>query len=557
MSPLTDLLTASNLSHLADILGSESLESCSEQFTALGRPGYIKALKDLGVEKLGDRQKLATVIAKAAKSGGDVAAATESTSGTARPQHLRHFFSVTLAKDQRIDDVTSSMFNTSLQPLASLGGSSLLPGEVATVSGVGKHSGKDVRKPDSKVRLIALYGSGHDATYFDDWKASTPKWLELRVLELPGHGTRSEEPFWTLGYPSEEDGALSDGELYDKLARERDQFITTLADQLQPLLTTAPAVEAETGAAAPVEIPYALYGFSSGALFSYLLIFELQRRKLPLPFRFFACGRGAPHCVWHPDTIRLYHCASEDDMELMLHHGLAVPLVPREAPSPATAAMHDPVAATGNTTAGDQDSEVASLPAAEAKATTEDESGQAESLEELQLVDEGHSTSPTAITAISPMSVEDIAAAVTRKNAFWRAPLLTAAICVGAPPSEGPYFGGAAKASGRLGTGGKEPKPNSPEEWEACAAVKHAAGAPKLPVPLVVIASSKDRVWPDGLSQRWEEVAAATAAHPGFYRFVKLGSISHFKLLTAKETQEVVYQELAEAAAGQVSQLRF
>ena len=59
-------------------------------------------------------------------------------------------------------------------------------------------------------------------------------------------------------YRCEEDKAKSDDELTAKVVRERDLLISSLADQLTPLLDA--------------DAPYALYGFSSGALFIYLLV---------------------------------------------------------------------------------------------------------------------------------------------------------------------------------------------------------------------------------------------------------------------------------------------
>ena len=53
------------LAHYHD--GEKSLEACSAKLAVEGRTVLIKHLKDAGVDKLADRQKLATAIAKAAK----------------------------------------------------------------------------------------------------------------------------------------------------------------------------------------------------------------------------------------------------------------------------------------------------------------------------------------------------------------------------------------------------------------------------------------------------------------------------------------------------------
>ena len=71
---LDGLLGDNGLAHLRQTLGGLSLSSCCEQLAEEGRAGYMKSLKEKGVEKLGDRQKLASALAKAAKAtagGGD------------------------------------------------------------------------------------------------------------------------------------------------------------------------------------------------------------------------------------------------------------------------------------------------------------------------------------------------------------------------------------------------------------------------------------------------------------------------------------------------------
>jgi hypothetical protein len=256
---LSDMLTEGGLSHLTDGLASESLDTLATSLAELGRPKFISHLKSLGVEKLSERQKLATMVGKVAKSGGDTSVALKS-AGTPiwMPKGSSALYNLTLAREQQLPESPSSqLFAKRIMELPPLGPSVLLPGEVddATVP---------LRKPDTgRMRLIALYGSGYDATAFDMWRRQAPKWLEIRAHELPGHGTRESEGVWGLGWPNFEDDALSDAELMPKLARERDAFISTLADELLPLCTP----------------PYAIYGFSSGAFFGYLLVLELQRRK--------------------------------------------------------------------------------------------------------------------------------------------------------------------------------------------------------------------------------------------------------------------------------------
>jgi len=61
----------------------------------------------------------------------------------------------------------------------------------------------------------------------------------------------------------------------------RDALIRELCDTILPLISSS--------------IPYAIYGFSNGALFAFLMAVELERRGAALPCRILCAGRGAPH----------------------------------------------------------------------------------------------------------------------------------------------------------------------------------------------------------------------------------------------------------------------
>ena len=66
---LRELLQGCELLHLQEPLATESLEACAAKLATGGRTVLIKHFKDVGVDKLADRQKLATAVAKAAKGG--------------------------------------------------------------------------------------------------------------------------------------------------------------------------------------------------------------------------------------------------------------------------------------------------------------------------------------------------------------------------------------------------------------------------------------------------------------------------------------------------------
>ena len=65
LGSLSQLLAEMNLDHLESTLSDQTLAALA----ALDRTPLLAHLKSTGVEKLGDRQKLATAVTKAAKAG--------------------------------------------------------------------------------------------------------------------------------------------------------------------------------------------------------------------------------------------------------------------------------------------------------------------------------------------------------------------------------------------------------------------------------------------------------------------------------------------------------
>lgn len=127
------------------------------------------------------------------------------------------------------------------------------------------------------MRLFALYGMGSFSLSLNDWCVYSPEWLEVRPIELPGHGWREAEPLaFSKGSSSEIDWWSA---RWDTLQAARRAFVNDLCDSIVPLLN----------------VRYALYGFSNGAMLAYLIALELERRGAPLPCRVFCSGRGAPH----------------------------------------------------------------------------------------------------------------------------------------------------------------------------------------------------------------------------------------------------------------------
>ena len=169
------------------------------------------------------------------------------------------------------------------------------------------------RKPHAVVRLFTIGGIAETSFSFNRLLASAPAWCEVRPIELPGHGFRDaadkdghEEAVMGAGMPSADEIAASlasgaaDGEATRKvLCESRRKLVKQLVDEMAPLLDGA---------------PYALFGFSMGALLTYLITREVELRGLPLPISLIAMGRGAPHdAVFVTAEVTNFHAMSDDE----------------------------------------------------------------------------------------------------------------------------------------------------------------------------------------------------------------------------------------------------
>ena len=67
-SSLGAFLHSAGLGHLSDTLSGETLEGCAEDL-GRSRPAFLQRLKELGVDRLADRQALANAIGKARRGG--------------------------------------------------------------------------------------------------------------------------------------------------------------------------------------------------------------------------------------------------------------------------------------------------------------------------------------------------------------------------------------------------------------------------------------------------------------------------------------------------------
>ncbi|HEX8360365.1 MAG TPA: alpha/beta fold hydrolase [Longimicrobium sp.] len=114
-------------------------------------------------------------------------------------------------------------------------------------------------RPDSRarVRLFCFPHAGGSAGSYRSWQDYLPDEIEVCAVQLPGRGFRIEErPF-------------------DRLSA----LTRSAADALMPLL----------------DVPFAFFGHSMGALIAFELARHLRRQGFPQPSHLFASGFRAPH----------------------------------------------------------------------------------------------------------------------------------------------------------------------------------------------------------------------------------------------------------------------
>ena len=185
------------------------------------------------------------------------------------------------------------------------------------------------RKPHAVLRLLTIGGISDTAFACFKLIERAPAWLEVRPIELPGHGYRDvapdasgvEEVVMGRGAPDAEalraaldaDGSTSDddgggsGKSFPAIAallrESRLRLVEQLVDEIVPVIDDA------------ARSPYALFGFSMGSMIAYLMVREIERRGLRLPIQMLACGRGAPHdaVLSVPKMVAGHFLAASDD----------------------------------------------------------------------------------------------------------------------------------------------------------------------------------------------------------------------------------------------------
>jgi surfactin synthase thioesterase subunit len=138
------------------------------------------------------------------------------------------------------------------------------------------------RNPQARLRLFCFPSAGSGVSLLHSWFKDMPLDYEVCAIQPPGREDRHLEP---------------------------------------PFRRMAPLVAMAADALAPVlELPYALFGHSLGALTAFEVARELRRRGLPAPVRLFVSSRIAPQLA--PRFGSIHHLPeSEFIKELAVRYG--------------------------------------------------------------------------------------------------------------------------------------------------------------------------------------------------------------------------------------------
>lgn len=131
----------------------------------------------------------------------------------------------------------------------------------------------------ARVRLFCFPYAGGGALIYRTWQARLPASVEVNAVQLPGRGNRMRE---------------------------------------QPFTRLEPLVRAATDALRPyMDMPFAFFGHSMGALISFEMARLLRREYDLMPSHLFLSGRRAPQL---PDTEPITYNLPEAEFLDELHH---------------------------------------------------------------------------------------------------------------------------------------------------------------------------------------------------------------------------------------------
>jgi len=126
--------------------------------------------------------------------------------------------------------------------------------------------------PQARLRLFCFSYAGGGASVFRTWANQLPANLEIYAVQLPGREGRINESLFTEIYP----------------------LVRTLAPILLPYL----------------DLPFAFFGHSVGALIAFETIRQLRNLKYPKPKHLFVSSRRAPQ-IPNPERP-IYNLSNEE-----------------------------------------------------------------------------------------------------------------------------------------------------------------------------------------------------------------------------------------------------
>jgi medium-chain acyl-[acyl-carrier-protein] hydrolase len=133
------------------------------------------------------------------------------------------------------------------------------------------------QRPGAKFRLFCFPYAGGAALIYRTWASRIPSTVEIVPVELPGRGARLTEPPF----------------------RNLPELINALTPMITPLL----------------DMRFAFFGHSMGAIIAFELARELRRRNAPQPEQLFISGRRPPQI---PDTDPITYNLPEDEFQAEL-----------------------------------------------------------------------------------------------------------------------------------------------------------------------------------------------------------------------------------------------
>jgi surfactin synthase thioesterase subunit len=139
------------------------------------------------------------------------------------------------------------------------------------------------------LRLFCFPHAGGGAASFRDWAGLSPA-IEVCPIQLPGRGDRLHEAPATT------------------IQEATDLLLLDLCDEM--------------------DLPFAFFGHSMGALLGYEAALWLQQHDMPGPDHLFVAGHAAPHCEHRLASYEVY---SDDELlNTVIHLGSIPPQIIRE-----------------------------------------------------------------------------------------------------------------------------------------------------------------------------------------------------------------------------------